>query len=93
MTAAQCRRWSLDTLALLPRMEHAATRLHQLGPRPVLELLLEIAAEHDCMTDVAERLDSYSRMTPRVVQAIGANTLPPRRPVLVPSDERLSETG
>ena len=78
------RRWNAETLRLVPRMERAAVRVVPLGPRVVLELLLEIGCAHDCVADVANRLCSYSRMTPELVRAVGADRIAPRRPVLVP---------
>ena len=85
MTAAQRRRWSPQTAALLPRMEQAARRLHACGERPVFELLLELACEGDCLEDVLERVESLASLGPEIYRAIGADVIPTRRPFLVPA--------
>lgn len=87
MTASQLRRrWHPDTLRLMPRMERAAVRMTALGPRSLMELLLEIGVERDCLPYVAERLDRYSRMDLAMVRAVGADRIAPLRLALVPSE-------
>ena len=87
MNPAQLRRrWHPDTVRLVPRMERAARRLAPLGPRVMLELLVEIGCAHDCLPDVAERLGAYSRMAPEAIRAVGADRMPPRRLALVPTE-------
>ena len=78
MTAAELR--------LLPRMERAASRLAPLGPRVVLELLVEIGCAHDCLPDVSKRLGRYAELDPRMVRAVRADRIAPRRLALVPSE-------
>lgn len=76
MTAAQLR----------PRMERAASKLTLLGPRVVLELLVEIGCAHDCLPDVSKRLGRYAELDPRMVRAAGADRIAPRRLMLVSSE-------
>ena len=86
MTAAQLRRWHPDTVRLVPRMERAASRLAPLGPRVVLELLVEIGCAHDCLPDVAKRLGRYAELDSGMIHAIEANRIAPRRLMLVSSE-------
>ena len=85
MTLAQLRKLNRERLQLRMRMEQAMLRLVQLGPRPTLELLLEIGEAHGCLEDVADRLQRYSGMSPEMVRAIGADRIIPWRPHLVAS--------
>jgi hypothetical protein len=56
------------------RLQHLAAHLHGLGPRATYELLREIAAG----ADIFERLERYARLDPRVLNALGADRMPPR---------------
>lgn len=76
MTAAQLR----------PRMERAASKLTLLGPRVVLELLVEIGCAHDCLPDVSERLGRYAELDSGTIRAVGADRIAPRRLALVASE-------
>jgi hypothetical protein len=55
------------------RSRHLTERLHALGPRPVGELLIEVAAGRDLL----DALEEYSRLEPRTVAVIGARDWPP----------------
>lgn len=52
--------------------QYRAMHLHNLGARPVLEALLEVAAGRD-LDDVLRR---YSRLDPQTCRRLGADTLP-----------------
>jgi hypothetical protein len=56
------------------RIRQRAGRLHDLGPRPVAELLLEVAAG----ADLWKRLERFCLLDPNVVRALGADRMPPR---------------
>jgi hypothetical protein len=56
------------------RLRHLATRLHQLGPRPLYEWAAEIIAGS---TDPLGRLEVYGRLDPQTLHALGADTLSP----------------
>jgi hypothetical protein len=64
-----------------PRFQHLAAHLHALGPRATYELLREIAAG----ADIFERLERYGQLDRDVVEALGADRMPPRM-VLVHGD-------
>jgi hypothetical protein len=83
--AAFCRRWSVDTSRRMTVMQRNAMKVHQLGGRVFLELLLEIGSEHDIIADVFARLEDYAELTPAMVRAAGADRMVPRRLVLVSS--------
>ena len=55
------------------RLRHLAQRLHSLGPRPIFELLKEIANGGDLW----RRLERYAELDPEIVRAIGADEMPP----------------
>lgn len=52
---------------------HAARHLHRLGPRPVLEAMLEVEAGRS----VADVLARYSRLDPCIVRALGGDDFAP----------------
>ena len=52
-----------------PRIRQLAERLHALGPKPLTELLFEVAAGHDLWG----RLEAYSHMNPEIVRALGGD--------------------
>jgi hypothetical protein len=52
-------------------------RLHDLGPRAVLELLEEIGCNHDIVDDVSKRLAGYARIDPRVLRHLGGDRFAP----------------
>lgn len=67
----------------MPRMEQCTLRLVRLGPRPILELLVELGCEAGNLSHVADRLARYASLPPELVRAVGADRITPRRPVLV----------
>lgn len=51
--------------------------LHCLGPRPVAELLIEIARCTGQSSLIADRLQAYAGLDPEIVRAVGADSFPP----------------
>lgn len=77
--AAHRRRWSRQTMELLPRLERQVQRLHRLGPRPTLELLLELAAKENCLPTVAAAVATYAAIDGKALRETGGDRIPPRR--------------
>jgi hypothetical protein len=55
------------------QFRHLCGRLHALGPRPMFELLREIAAGKDLL----DRLPIYAAMDGYTVRLLGADKMPP----------------
>jgi hypothetical protein len=55
------------------RFRRLTERLHRLGPRPVGELLLEVANGRDLI----EALEEYARLDPALVRRLDARDWPP----------------
>ena len=55
------------------KRQRQVTRLHSLGPRPVLEALIEVAAGAELDTVLAD----YARLNLAVVTALGGDKFPP----------------
>jgi hypothetical protein len=55
------------------RLRHLADRIHRLGPRPLHELLCELAGGAEVLT----RSEAYAALDPQTVHALGADRLPP----------------
>jgi hypothetical protein len=62
----------------IPRLRHLAERLHALGPRPLFEFLVEVAAG----ADLVDRLERYADLDPDVVHRLGADRMPPSHRVV-----------
>jgi hypothetical protein len=62
-----------------PAFRHAVHRVWRLGPRPVAELLLEVATDHDTLI---RRLDRFAGLDPAVVDAAGGRDWLERRALL-----------
>jgi hypothetical protein len=54
-------------------LRQLASHLHHLGPRPVFELLAEVAQG----APLIERLERYAQLDPEIVHAVGGDVLPP----------------
>ena len=54
------------------RLQYLAARLHVLGPRPIYELLRELAAG----ADLFNRLEVCARLDADILRALGADVLP-----------------
>ena len=59
------------------RHERLITRVHALGPRPLAELLAEIAIATGEPGLIADRVEAYARLDPELVRALGADRFPP----------------
>jgi hypothetical protein len=68
----------LDDRLFNVRLPILAQHLHDLGPRPVAECLLEIAGNDDgARITLLAALERYSKLTPAMVAAAGADVFPP----------------
>ncbi len=61
-------------MALYERM---VERVHNLGPRPLAELLAKIATATGRPDIVADRLQAYARLDPDILRAVGGDIFPP----------------
>jgi hypothetical protein len=59
------------------RFRHLVHRLHQLGPRPVGELLLEFADAYGIEGDILARLEKLAELDPAAVARLGERIWPP----------------
>jgi hypothetical protein len=59
------------------RVHLLAARIHDLGPRPLAELLYEILSGADPLS----RIERYAALDPTIVAAVGASDLPKMRSV------------
>ena len=60
-----------------PRYEHLCRQVHALGPRPLAEMLIEIATATGQPDLIANRLQAYAQLDPEIVRAVGADRFPP----------------
>jgi hypothetical protein len=60
-----------------PRFERMVERLHHLGPRPLAEMIVEIAAATDEPGLVVDRVAAYAKLDPMLIRALGADRFPP----------------
>ncbi len=60
-----------------PRFERQIKRIHALGPRPLAELLTEIATATGEPGLIADRLQAYAGLEPELVRALGGDRFPP----------------
>ena len=60
-----------------PRYERQIERLHSLGPRPLAELLAEIAAATGEPSLVVDHVEAYARLDPDLVRAFGGDHFSP----------------
>jgi hypothetical protein len=60
-----------------PRFRGLTQHLHQLGPRPVGELLLALADAHGIEGDILARLEKFAELDPVAVARLGGRTWPP----------------
>ena len=66
-----------------PRHERMVERVHSLGPRPLAELLAEIAAVTGQHVRVVDLVEEYAALDPAVLRAVGADHFPPMPPGVV----------
>ena len=75
--AEQAHRF-LDDRLFNVRLPVLAQHLHDLGPRPVAECLLEIAGNDDgARVTLLAVLERYAKLDPATVQAVGGDIFPP----------------
>jgi hypothetical protein len=55
------------------RRRRLAEQLHHLGPRPLLEILIEVAGGADLDTT----LERYAAINPEILRAVGGDQFPP----------------
>ena len=60
-----------------PRFEHMVECLHRLGPRPLAEMIVEIATVTGEAGLVVGLVQEYSALDPAVVRALGADSFAP----------------
>jgi hypothetical protein len=59
--------------AEIQRLASGGARIHDLGPRALAELLIEILSGCDALA----RIEKYAELDPAIVAAVGARDLPP----------------
>ena len=60
-----------------PRFERHVIRVHSLGPRPLAEMLIEIATATGSPDLIADRLQAYAALDAEIVRAVGGDRFPP----------------
>ncbi len=60
-----------------PRFERMVERVHNLGPRPLAELLIEIARRTGQSIFIADQLQAYAALDPEIVRFVGGDKFPP----------------
>jgi hypothetical protein len=66
------------------RRQRLALRLHEAGPRPTLEALLDVAGGRD----LDETLEDFARVSVRTYEAVGADRLPIQNILIVRGGRR-----
>ncbi len=66
-----------DDFATGQRLERMVERVHVLGPRPLAELLAEIANATGQPAVVADCIEAYAALDAEIVRAVGADRFPP----------------
>jgi hypothetical protein len=59
------------------RFQRLTQHLHRLGPRPVAELLLELARDHGLEGAIMAKLEVYSTLAPSLVERLGGRDWAP----------------
>ena len=60
-----------------PRFDRQIAHIIALGPRPLTELLAEIARSTGQSALIADRVQAYAALDPAVLRAVGADSFPP----------------
>ena len=58
------------------RLARDVERVLALGPRPIIELLIEIGEQRLCRTYVEQRVQRYSEIDPEHLAALGGDRFP-----------------
>ena len=64
-------------IAAEQRFERQIMRVHALGPRPLAELLDELATATGQPALIADRVEAYAGLDPEIVRALGGDNFPP----------------
>jgi hypothetical protein len=67
-----------------PRFRHLTRRLHRLGERPIAELLLELARDHDLEREIVAKLESFAEIDERLLDWADGRRWPPAPLARVP---------
>ncbi len=67
----------LDEPTTGPRWERMIEHIHSLGPRPLAEMLAEIAAATGQHVRVVDLVEEYAALDPAVLRAVGGDRFPP----------------
>ena len=70
-------------IAAGPRLDRLIERVHRLGPRPLAEMLAEIAIATGQPAVVSDRVKAYAELDPEIVRAVDADHFPPPPMVLI----------
>ena len=68
------------------RLDHGAAHLCHLGERATAEFLAELARRIGGEPAIRGMLAEYAALTPGMIRAAGASSLPPHRPRAVPAE-------
>jgi hypothetical protein len=68
---------SAQPLRLDPRFRRLTGQLHQLGPRPLGEPLLELARDHGIANSVLAKLEEFAKLDPAAIARLDAHHWPP----------------
>lgn len=69
---------------ILHRLQPGVEHLHDLGPRAMAELFVELAGIVGGMATILALLNKYRRYSANVVHAVGGGRFPPRPVRVVP---------
>ena len=58
------------------RLARDVERVLALGPRPIIELLIEIGEQRLCRTYLEQRVRRYAEIDPEHLEAFGGDTFP-----------------
>ena len=64
-------------LSVGPRFERLVARVHALGPRPLAEMIVEIATATGQPALIADHVEAYAGLDPEIIRAVGGDRFPP----------------
>ena len=59
------------------RFERQITRIHNLGVRPLAEMIVEIATATGQLAAVADRIEAYAALDAEIIRFLGGDRFPP----------------
>ena len=77
IAAIDSTRAGAQHLRLDPRFRLLTDRLHQLGARPLGELLLELARDHGIESAVPAKIEAFAELDPVAIAQLDARYWPP----------------